>query len=48
MSKTAAERITELADLLRRKANEIRAKTEGVEANVDTTRNRRTGPQSKK
>ena len=38
MGKTAAERITKLADLLRKKASEIRAKTEGVEANDDKQR----------
>ncbi|MBO1909657.1 hypothetical protein [Sporosarcina sp. 6E9] len=48
MPKTAAERLIELAELLSQKAEEIRTKTEGVEARVNTTTYKRVSKQSKK
>jgi len=48
MKKTAAERLNVLAELLTNKAEKIRNKTQGVEANVNTTANKRFSKQSQK
>lgn len=43
MKKTAAQRIKELAEQIEQKAKELRQILEGVEANVNTTKNKTTG-----
>lgn len=48
MEKTVAERLLEMAASLRRKAEEIRMKTQGVEADVDTTAHQRFSKPSEK
>lgn len=46
MEKSMAERIKEMAEMLSQKAEEIRIRTQGVEANVNTTANSRFSKQS--
>lgn len=41
-NKTAAERLNHLAEMLTLKAEEIRERTQGVEAYVNTTKNKTT------
>lgn len=48
MEKTVSQRLIEMAEVLTVKAEEIRNKTQGVEANVSTTANKRFSKQSQK
>lgn len=48
MEKTVSQRLIEMAEVLTVKAEEIRNKTQGVEANVSTTKYTRVSKQSKK
>lgn len=46
--KTVSERLFEMANVLTKKADEIRTKTEGAEAHGITTKDKRFSKQSKK